>query len=585
MDRRLAAIFAADVVGYSRLMGDDEAGTLERLKSLRKELMKPKITERKGRIVKLMGDGLLAEFPSVVEAVQCAVEIQRSMIGREGDRPEEQRIRLRIGVNLGDVIIEGADIYGDGVNIAARLEAIADPGGVCISEDVHRQVKGKMTAHFLDLGEQDLKNIDGRVRAYSVSLDPARLSPEAFETLTGEPLDLPEQPSIAVLPFENMSGDPEQEFFADGITEDIITALSRVVGLIVMARTSSFAFKGQAVDVRQVGTDLGVRYVLEGSIRRAGNRIRLTGQLIDAQTGSHIWAERYDRELDNIFALQDEITREIVVALAVKLTHGEELRVWADVAPNLEAWELMLRAMSEQYKFTREGNLEAQRHYRKAIALDPDHYMFKAGLGWSLMQGVRFGFAEDPAAAIAETQSYCDELLKADDANADAHALQGYIEVVRLNFDAAIASSSHAVELRPNVSLYHAILSMVLSFSADYEASLNCMRKAMRLSPYCPDWYLSFLGDAYRGLGDLNRAQTVYEHLATRMPDSLVSQTRLAVVYSELGDTAKARNAADTVRSITPLFSAGTFLANMPFRREEQRESFARGLREAGLPD
>ncbi len=328
MQRRLAAILAADMVGYSRLMAEDEGGTLARLKALRADLIDPTITGHGGCIVKLMGDGMLVVFDSVVGAVECAAAVQKAMAKGEAGTPAARRMAFRIGINLGDVLIDGDDVYGDGVNVAARLEGLAEPGGICLSEDAYRQVKGKTDLHFQDLGEKELKNIPDKVRVYSVNLDPARLLPEAFEALTGERLELPNKPSIAILPFQNMSGDPEQEFFADGMSEDIITVLSRVSNLVVMARNSTFVYKSQAVNVGQVGRELGVRFVLEDSVRKAGDRIRISAQLVDAQSGDHVWAERYDRKLDDIFAVQDEITREIVVALSVNLAHGEETRVW-----------------------------------------------------------------------------------------------------------------------------------------------------------------------------------------------------------------------------------------------------------------
>jgi adenylate cyclase len=306
LERRLAAILAADVVGYSRLMGADEGGTLERLKTLRRDLVQPKITERGGRIVKLMGDGLLAEFPSVVEAVQCAVDVQEAMEGRDAELADDRRIVLRIGVNLGDVMVEGSDIYGDGVNVAARLEALAEPGGLCLSGAAFDMVEGKLDAAFEDMGERRMKNIAKPVRVYH--LTPSGVQASGTDRLTGA-LPLPDKPSIAILPFTNMSGDSEQDYFSDGITEDIITELSRFSSLFVIARNSSFAYKGQAVDVRRVAEELGVRFVLEGSIRRAAERVRITAQLIDSETGSHIWAERYDRELNDLFDLQEDITR------------------------------------------------------------------------------------------------------------------------------------------------------------------------------------------------------------------------------------------------------------------------------------
>ena len=584
MKRRLAAILAADLVGYARIMHADEPGTHRRLQTLRSQLIQPRIDSHRGRTFKLMGDGLLAEFASVVDAVACAIEIQRAMAGYEEAQVEASRLQLRIGVHLGDVIIEGSDIYGDGVNIAARLEAAAEPGGICISGDVHRQIDGKLDVIFQDLGRRRLKNIQGEMHLYGVGIDTHRLSPRTYEALTGEPLDLPEQPSIAVLPLENMSNDPEQEYFADGITVDIITAMSRIPGLIVMARTSTFVYKGSAVDMHQVGADLGVRYVLEGSSRKAGNRVRIAVQLADTQTGSHIWSERYDRELDDLFAIQDDITREIVVAMAVNLTHGDEIRAWSDAVPSIEGWDLMMRAISETYRFTDDGHTRAERLFREAIALDPDYPMFQVGLGWCLQTAVRYGFKKDPQAAIAEAQSICDRLLATDATIADAHALKAYVESGRRDFDAAIASAARAVELQPGISLFQASLAMVHCYAGNYEDSLNCMRKAMRLSPYAPDWYFGFLGDAYRGLGELEQARMVYEHYAARMPASLASQTRLAGIHAALGEPDKAKAAVRSVLSIDPTFSVRAHTAMIPFRTDEQRDSFAADLRKAGLP-
>ena len=326
MERRLAAILAADVVGYSRLMGEDEVGTLERLKSLRRELVQPRIAERKGRIVKLMGDGLLAEFPSVVEAVQCAVDIQQSMTGREADLPDDRRIRLRIGVNLGDIIVEGSDIYGDGVNVAARLEALAESGGVYVSEVVRQSIGSNLALDLEDLGEHRVKNIARAVHVFRVRFASDEIGPEQPGAGAEARLAIPHKPSIAVLPFTNMSGDPDQEFFSDGITEDIITALSKIRWFFVIARSTTFTYKGQPVDVKQVAEELGVRYVLEGSVRKAGNHVRVTAQLIDAATGNHVWAESYDRDLSDIFALQDEMTQTIVGAIEPELGSVERAR-------------------------------------------------------------------------------------------------------------------------------------------------------------------------------------------------------------------------------------------------------------------
>ncbi|MEE9589593.1 MAG: adenylate/guanylate cyclase domain-containing protein, partial [Hyphomicrobiaceae bacterium] len=346
--RKLAAILAADVVGYSRLMGEDEAGTLAALKAHREELVEPKIAEHNGRVVKLMGDGLLAEFGSVVSAVQCAVEIQRAMAERNTDLPEGRRIDFRVGINLGDVIVEGEDIYGDGVNIAARLEGLAEPGGICVARNVFDQVKGKVDTAFEDLGERKIKNIAEPLRVYSVRPDNSDRPARAME----DALALPQRPSIAVLPFENMSADPEQEFFADGITEDIITELSKFRSLFVIARNSSFAFKGQPTDAKEVSAKLGVRYVVEGGVRRAGNRVRVTAQLIDAVDDKHIWAERYDRDLEDIFAVQDEVTRAIVSTIEPQLGSTERQRARRKPTESLDAWECYQRSLWHLYQYT-----------------------------------------------------------------------------------------------------------------------------------------------------------------------------------------------------------------------------------------
>ena len=470
MERRLAAILAADVVGYSRLMGDDEEGTLARLKAHRGEVIDPAIGKHKGRIVKLMGDGALAEFASVVDAVRCAVDIQEAMSERNADVPEDRRIELRIGVNLGDVIIEDDDIYGDGVNIAARLEGLAEPGGICVSGTVFDHVEGKVDLNFADLGERQVKNIRGSLHVYSVALErkestarddvappgqaaeaePARK--ESDETVIGIDLSLPDTPSIAVLPFANMSADPEQEFFSDGITEDIITALSKIGSLLVVARNSTFTYKGKAVDVKQVSREQGVRYVLEGSVRKAGNRVRVTAQLIDATTGHHLWAEHYDRDLEDIFAVQDEITREVVIALDVRLSAGEQARFWSSGTKNLEAWECVRLGMDLVNRGTPEGLREARRLCERALDLDPNYAMAWVVLGWTHHHEVDVGYAakEIPESALGSALDCAKKALELDPSFADAYSLQSFCHLSRGEHDQAIAMSEKAVALAPN---------------------------------------------------------------------------------------------------------------------------------------
>src|SRR5437870_6311412 len=388
VERRLAAIFAADVAGYSRLMGEDEEGTHERLKAHLRDLVDPKIKEHRGRIVKNTGDGMLAEFSSVVEAVRCAAEVQRGMAERNAETPEDKRITFRVGINLGDVIAEPNDIYGDGVNVAARLEGLAEPGGICVSRVVRDQVRDKLDFAFEDMGEQQVKNIARPVRVYRIPLaDMAR---------TKAPLPLPDKPSIAVLPFTNMSGDPEQEYFADGMVEEIITALSRIHWLFVIARNSSFTYKGQAVDVKQVGRELGVRYVLEGSVRKAGGRVRITAQLIDALGGAHLWADRFDGSLEDVFDLQDKVASSVAGVIEPALQAAEMRRSAARPTTDLTAYDLYLRALASFFPITKERIFAALGLLEQAIATDRD---YGPALSWAALCHVRLvreGWAEEP---------------------------------------------------------------------------------------------------------------------------------------------------------------------------------------------
>ena len=407
--RRLAAILVADVVGYSRLMEADEDGTRTRLRSLHSELIDPRIAADGGRIVKTMGDGILVEFPSVVDAVRNALSIQGAMRRRNADVTEGARIEFRVGVNIGDVIIEGDDIHGDGVNVAARLEGLCEPGEVYVSGAVYEQAAGKLEASFEDLGEQTVKNIAKPVRVYRLL---GQSEEKAKPSDTAEPLPPHDKPSIAVLPFDNMSGDPEQEFFTDGLAEDIITALSKIGRMRVIARNSSFAYKGQALDLRRIAEELGVRYVLEGSVRRGGERLRITAQLIDADDGSHLWAERYDRPVDDLFDIQDEITKEIVTALRVKLTDGEEARVWARGTNNIEAWQYAVRASDIFMRLTPSSHLEARTWAEKATELDPDYAHAWATLGFTYWWEGRFDYTGGRDAKFARAAELADRAMR-----------------------------------------------------------------------------------------------------------------------------------------------------------------------------
>jgi len=492
VERKLTTILAADVVGYSRLMGEDEAGTLARLKSLRKELMQPKIAGSRGRIVKLMGDGLLAEFPSVVEAVRCAVDIQQNMAGREAGLPEERRIRLRIGVNLGDIIVEGSDIYGDGVNVAARLEGLAEPGGVCISGKVYEEVRNKLPTAFEDLGEQEVKNIREPVRVYrwtDVAADPMPGMAGAEARLP-----LPDKPSIAVLPFINMSGDPEQEYFSDGITEDIITELSRFRSLFVIARNSSFTYKGRAAKVQDIGRDLGVQYVVEGSVRRPGNRVRVTAQLVEAASGNHLWAERYDRDFEDIFAVQDDVTRTIVSTVAGRLDDVGAERARRKPPGNLAAYDYLLRAYQHVHRWTRTDIAAARSLLEKALELDADSARSHAFLGMTYVADWTWGTAGDEALdrAFASAQ----RAMALDDDDSWSHVLFGHVYMRRGQPEIALNYLEKAAALNPNDPIAVAIKGFVLELMGRHVEAVEWIEKAMRLDPFHPDWMFDVLAFA-----------------------------------------------------------------------------------------
>jgi adenylate cyclase len=592
LERRLAAILAADVVGYSRLMGHDEAGTLERLKALRRELVQPKITERGGRIVKLMGDGLLAEFPSVVEAVQCAVDIQHDMAAREADVADDQRIRLRIGINLGDIIVEGSDIYGDGVNIAARLEGLADPRGICLSGDAYRQVKGKLDARFEDLGERRVKNISEPLRVYRliVGKEQEDRSESAFDADIGLDFSVPDYPSIAVLPFTIMGDDPEQEFFADGVAEDIITALSKIDRLLVVARNSTFTYKGRAVDVKQVSREQGVRYVLEGSVRKAGNRVRVTAQLIDATTGLHLWAERYDRELEDIFAVQDEITREIVTALDVQLREGEQHRVWSRGTSNLEAWECVRLATDDVLGGAAETQPRARELIDRALELDPNYATAWAMRGWLYFTeadvGGGIGNKEQFDKAQAAAFNCGRRALEADPNCAEAYGMLALTHLNAAEHDKAIEMSEKAIALAPNnAELLGGVASAVMRKSGQPERGAELVKKAMRLCPFYRPGLLRALGNNYRISGRLEEAVACYRESIKRESGYLAAYVNLASALGELGWLEDAQEAAREVLRQEPTFTIAAYTSGLSYRNPADLERIAEGLRQAGLPE
>ena len=506
MERRLTAILAADVVGYSRLMGVDETGTLAALKTLQTDFIDGKITEHQGRTVKLTGDGILVEFPSVVNAVACAAELQRGMRDRNAGIPQDRRIEFRIGVNLGDVIVEGKDIFGDGVNVAARLESIAKPGGITISGSVRDHVGNRLDLTFEDLGEQTLKNIERPVRVYSVALsDSSVRDPEDVAPALQEQLDK-ERPSIAVLPFNNMSGDPEQEYFSDGITEDIITDLSNVSGLFVVARNTAFTYKGKPVKVQQLGQELGVAFILEGSVRKAGARVRVTGQLISSKDGGHVWAKRYDRELTDIFAIQDEITHAIVEQLKVKLLPQEKESIGQTPTDNIEAYTYYLRGRQFLHRHSKTYYQLARRMFAKAVELDPLYARAYAG--------------------IAD----CDSFL----------FLHYHVDVA---LDSILATSAKALALEDGLAEAHASRGLALSLGQRYDEAMAEFERAIALDPNSFEAHY-FCARACFAQGKFERAAALFERAAEIKPDDYQSLVLLHAIYRSLGRDRDKENAA-----------------------------------------
>jgi adenylate cyclase len=582
LERRLAAILAADVVGYTRLMGDDEAGTLERLKAHRKDFVGPKIAEYRGRIVKLMGDGHLAEFASVVDAVACAAALQAGMAERNADVPVPRRITLRIGVNLGDVIIEGDDIYGDGVNIAARLEALAEPGGICVSAKVHDEVANKLPLGFEDMGAQELKNVTGPVQVY-------RVTPEAPKALGGaEDLQIPEKPSIAVLPFTNMSGDLEQEYFADGISEDVITGLSKIRWFFVIARNSTFTYKGQAVEVTQVARELGVRYVLEGSVRKVGSRVRITAQLIDAATGRHVWAERYDREIVDIFALQDEMTQTIVGAVEPELSAAERERVLGKPPENLDAWESYQRGLWHLWTYAQEGNLEAARLLERATDLDPGFAPAYAYGSYVHYSRVIMGWSDDTEQSLETGMALAKTALALDDKDPLGYFAAGRIYMMRGRHDDSVASLETAIELNPSFAQAYHGLGMALTLAGRLEDAKNALRQAERLSPRDPNLWASTVVHALACI--LSRDYEEALHWARKTIQNPRAKgywphAVLAAALAHLDRIEEARAAVDAALDELPDLTLAYLENALPTKQPDGLAPYLDGLRLAGLPE
>ncbi len=582
--RRLAAILAADVVGYSRLMSEDEAGTLAALKAHRGELIDPKITEHQGRIVKTTGDGMLVEFPSVVRAVQCAVEVQKGMAERNADSPDNRKMLLRIGINVGDVIIEGEDIYGDGVNVAARLEGLAEPGGICVRRAVRNQVRDKLPFIFEDLGELEVKNIARPLRVFRVAIEPIDIKcTDAAPALT-----LPDKPSIAVLPFDNMSGDPEQGYFSDGISEDIITDLSKISGLFVIARNSSFIYKEKSPNIAQVSRELGVRYVLEGSVRKAANRVRISAQLIDGTTGGHVWAERYDRELQDIFVVQDEVTKEIVNSLKVNLTRREQ-QAERKGTENLEAYDCYLRGREQLWQLDREIQGQSRAMLQRAIELDPEFAAACSMLSLSYTLEYINRWSDSPERSQVLARELAQKAMALDDSHAMPHVVMSlaYIWTRRENRSIveATVEAEKAIALDPNSAFAYSVYAQALLYGGRSAEALEAIETAMRLDPHYPDLWLHFLGQIYFMLERFEEAVSALQRRLIRYPGTDISRVLLASCYGHLGRINEARAVWLEVFRINPHYSLDHHLEVLPHEDTADLDRMVDGLRKAGLPE
>jgi adenylate cyclase len=624
--RKLTAILSADVKGYSRLMGEDEAETVKTITAYRK-IMGELIHQHRGRVIDSPGDNILAEFGSVVDAVQCAVAAQNEFKARNADLPENRRMEFRIGVNLGDVIEEEGRIYGDGVNIAARLEGCADPGGICVSKTAFDQIETKLPLGYEYLGEQTVKNITKPVGAYRVLMEPRvtvagvkekkptitlwrRKSVLAgavavliliigagvwnfhFRTPTIEPASLdkmahplPDKPSIAVLPFDNLSDDTEQEYFSDGLTEEIITALSKTDQLFVIARNSTFTYKGKPVKVQQVAEDLGIRYVLEGSVRKDAERVRITAQLVDAIEGIHLWAERYDRDLRDIFAIQDEITMKIISALQVELTDGELASIAAKTTDNLQAYLKFTQARKPFYTMTKEGIAQARRLCEEAIALDPEYAQAYLLIGGSHWMDILLGASKAPKESLKRAFEFVGKAQALDDSLPEAHAQLGWLYIMTRQHDKGIAECERAINLAPNSANAHIWMGLGLKYAGRHEEAVRYSERALRLDPHPPQWFFRAMGSAYSHVGRYREAIAFIEKALQGAPNDLLSHVQLTVAYSWAGRLEEAREQAGEVLTINPKYSIENAATALQYAKEADHERFLNALRKAGIPE
>jgi adenylate cyclase len=575
--RKLSAILSADVEGYSRLMDNDEESTIRTLTAFR-EVMNTLIQQHRGRVVDTTGDNLLAEFASAVDAVNCAMEVQQELAGRNAELSEERKMHFRIGINVGDVVEEEDRIYGDGVNIAARMEGLAEAGGICISGRVYDQVENKLDLEYEFMGEQEVKNIAKPVQVYRV-----RMKAEVDIPELNKELKLPDKPSIAVLPFLNMTSDPEQKYFSDGISEDIITDLSKLSGLFVIARNSSFIYKDKPVNLQQVGRELGVRYVLEGSVRKGGNQVRITAQLIDAESNHHLWANRFDRKLEDIFAVQDEITEEIVTALDIKLLRGEQARVWRKSLKNPEARDLFYRGRAKFKLFTKEAMAEARQLAEQVIELEPDSPLGYALAASSISTEVWGGGSKTPAQSLKYAAELAQKAIVLDDTNADAHAELGLAYLANRQFEKAIAEAERAVALSPSGAVVAGIAAVIHLHSGMPTEAIVLAKQYIRFDPMPLPFFFSVLGVSYRESGQYKEAIATLKEGSARHPEWALTHYGLVTVYCATGQYEEARAEVEEILRIDPMFSLEQHTMRLPYKDQTVNERLLADLRKAGL--
>lgn len=619
VNRRLAAIVAADIAGYSRLVSADEEGTYAAQRAHRAELIDPRIAEYHGRIANTAGDSILIEFPSVVDALRCCLDVQRGMEERNADLPEDRRIRYRIGINLGDVIDEDGDLLGAGVNVAARLEGLAEPGGICLSRAARDQVRDLLDLTLEDLGEVEVKNIARPVRVFRVMAEGDVAAPlkqrapawwkyaaaavVALAILAGggfwwwqqpefEPADpakyafeLPEKPSIAVLPFDNLSGDESQEHLADGLSETVTSALAAIPEMFVIARNSTFTYKGKAVKVQKVAEELGVRYVLEGSLQQDGDRLRVTAQLIDALNGRHLWAERFDRKIADLFAVQDEITLHIVSALQVKLTDGKRAALGKGSTTNLEAWSHYVKGRALFFRVTKEDNAAARELFQKALAVDPQFLWAQRGIGWTHANDARSRWSESRARSFKLAEEAVDKATAINPEDAGVHALRGYLALLRGKYDDAIAAGRKAIALSPNNPDPYAVLAISTYYSGDFPETIALVKKAMRLYPHHPTWYFTRIGTAYMMLGQYDDAISALKTRLADNPSRLGSMVDLATAYSMAGQMEQAEALVSQILKAEPDASLKRAARSHRFKNRADLKRILDALHKAGLPE